>query len=65
MAGPSTYPGTPGWVKAFGVIVILLLLLGFVSALAGGGPHGPGRHIGGTDTSSSREGATPSEGGHQ
>ena len=42
---PSPYPGTPRWVKVFGIIAIVLLLLVVILVLAGGGgPHGPGRH---------------------
>ena len=38
--------GTPGWVKVFGVIAIVLVLL-VVLLLTGvfGGEHGPRRHI--------------------
>jgi hypothetical protein len=39
------YPGTPRWVKVFGVIVIGLILLVVIIVFTGiGGPHGPGRH---------------------
>jgi len=38
--GPTT--GTPRWVKVFGIIGLVLLLL-FVTALLIGG-HGPDRH---------------------
>ena len=38
-------PGTPGWVKVFGIIVIILVLLGGIIMFTGiGGQHGPGRH---------------------
>jgi hypothetical protein len=36
--------GTPRWVKVFGTILILLIVL-FVIMLLAGGPHGPGRHL--------------------
>jgi hypothetical protein len=42
---PDRYPGTPGWVKAIGIVVLVLLLLAaFVVATGLGGPHGPQRH---------------------
>ncbi|MDP8974392.1 MAG: hypothetical protein M3N45_14790 [Actinomycetota bacterium] len=47
MADPPPYPGTPRWVKVFGIIVIVVVLLFVVALLFGGGPpggHGPGRH---------------------
>ena len=46
MAHRPPYPGTPRWVKVFGIIVIVVVLL-FVVVLmvaGGGGEHGPGRH---------------------
>ena len=44
MADSPPYPGTPRWVKVFGIIAIVLFLFVLLSVLAGGGPHGPGRH---------------------
>ena len=50
MADPTdpdsdAYPGTPGWVKAFGIIaIIMVLLIGFLLFTGLGGPHGPQRH---------------------
>jgi len=39
-------PGIPRWVKVFGIIVIVLVLLGGIIMFTGvGGEHGPGRHI--------------------
>lgn len=35
--------GTPRWVKVFGVISLVVVLL-FVIRLLTGGDHGPGRH---------------------
>ena len=41
------YPGTPRWVKVFGIIAIGLVLLVVILLLTGGpGRHGPGRHMG-------------------
>ena len=45
MAGPPPYPGTPRWVKVFGIIVIILVLLIVARVFVGGGKHGPSRHI--------------------
>ena len=46
MTDRPPYPGTPRWVKVFGIIVIVLVLLVIVVKLAGGGgEHGPGRHL--------------------
>jgi hypothetical protein len=37
--------GTPRWVKVFGVVALVVLLLFVVLLLTGrGGDHGPGRH---------------------
>ena len=38
------YPGTPRWVKVFGIIALVLALLVVIMMFAGGG-HGPGRHM--------------------
>lgn len=40
--GPS-HPGVPRWVKVFGIIVIVVVLLA-VAVMFVGGEHGPGRH---------------------
>lgn len=46
MTDPLSYPGTPRWVKVFGIIAIGLVLLVVIMVFTGvGGPHGPGRHI--------------------
>lgn len=37
-------PGTPRWVKALGIIGIVLALLFFIMMLVGGN-HGPNRHM--------------------
>jgi hypothetical protein len=51
MADRPRYPGTPRWVKVFGMIVIALVLLVAIITLAGvGGDHGPGRHTSKGDT---------------
>ncbi|MCA1706996.1 MAG: hypothetical protein LC808_28515 [Actinobacteria bacterium] len=36
--------GTPRWVKVFGIIALVLVLLVGVMLLIGGGDHGPARH---------------------
>lgn len=44
-------PRTPRWVKVFGIIVIVLVLLVGIIMVSGiGGEHGPGRHIPSGDT---------------
>jgi hypothetical protein len=46
--GPDrpVYPGTPRWVKVFGIIALVLVLLVVIIMFTGvGGEHGPGRHI--------------------
>ncbi len=42
MANRPPYPGTPRWVKVFGIIVIALVLLVVIMYI--GGDHSPGRH---------------------
>lgn len=38
-------PGTPRWVKVFGIIaIVVVLLIGFILFSGLGGPHGPQRH---------------------
>jgi hypothetical protein len=38
------YPGTPRWVKVFGIIGIVVVLLFVIMLLTDPGRHGPGRH---------------------
>ena len=69
MADPPPYPGTPRWVKVFGIIVIVVVLLVVAMMFIGGGEHGPGRHTPSGDAggqvapSSVMEDHAPSEGG--
>ena len=43
----GTTKGAPRWVKVFGIIIAILVLLFVVLMLTGGpGRHGPGRHGG-------------------
>jgi hypothetical protein len=44
MADPPPYPGTPRWVKVFGIIAVVVVLLVVARIFIGGGEHGPGRH---------------------
>jgi hypothetical protein len=37
--------GTPRWVKVFGIIALVVVLLFVILMFAGGGRHGPGRHM--------------------
>ena len=51
MADPPSYldsngdTGTPRWVKIFGIVALVLVLLVVIMMFIGGGDHGPGRHI--------------------
>lgn len=58
-------PGTPGWVKVFGIIalgLILLLVIGVVTGRAGpGGGHGPGRHAPSRDSGSQTQPSSEGE----
>jgi hypothetical protein len=46
--GPEPPAGMPRWVKVFGIIAIVVVLLFVILLLTGGpGSHGPGRHTGG------------------
>jgi hypothetical protein len=43
---PSTPPPTPRWVKVFGIIaIVVVLLVGIILITGIGGPHGLGRHM--------------------
>lgn len=39
---PNGEPGPPRWVKVFGIVALLFIVLIVVLLLVGG--HGPGRH---------------------
>jgi hypothetical protein len=41
----SAPPSMPRWVKVFGIIAALLILLAVVAMFVAGGKHGPGRHL--------------------
>jgi hypothetical protein len=43
-------PGTPRWVKVFGLIALVVVVLFVVVLLVGGGEHGPSRHSPGSHT---------------
>ena len=43
-AAHQSTAGTPRWVKAFGVIALVVIVLFLVVLLVRGGEHGPGRH---------------------
>ena len=51
MANPPPYidtdtpPGTPRWVKVFGIIALVIVLLLVVMMVVSGGNHGPSRHM--------------------
>jgi hypothetical protein len=38
-------PSTPRWVKVFGIIIVVLVLLFVGLQFLSGGRHGPGRHL--------------------
>jgi prolyl oligopeptidase PreP (S9A serine peptidase family) len=42
--GSDSDTGTPRWVKVFGIISLVVVLLFVFVLLRGGGRHGPGRH---------------------
>ncbi len=46
MTAPEPHPGAPRWVKVFGFVAAVLLVIGLVLMLTGG-DHGPGRHVDG------------------
>ncbi len=52
--GPTAvYPGTPRWMKVFGIIaLVLILLVGIIMFTGIGGEHGPGRHMRSSDPGS-------------
>jgi hypothetical protein len=51
MADYPPYPGTPFWVKVFGIIIIAVVLLFVILMLTRRpGGHGPGRHMPSGDT---------------
>ena len=68
MANRPPYPGTPRWVKVFGIILIIVVLL-VVARVFIGGEHGPGRHTPSGDAggqvplSSAMEDHPPPDGG--
>jgi hypothetical protein len=39
-----SYPGTPRWVIAFGIVALILVLMVVIMVFGGVGGHGPGRH---------------------
>ena len=52
--------GTPRWVKVFGVIALVVVLVFVILVLTGrGGEHGPGRHTPGVDTGGGHTGPPP------
>ena len=59
MTDPSSYPGTPRWVKVSVIVTVtLFLLLGVVALTDVGGEHGPGRHFRKGDTPNIERGAS-------
>jgi hypothetical protein len=63
MVDPSRYPDTesqttPRWVKVFGIIGLVVVLL-FIVMLFAPGSHGPGRHMRGPQTPPAERGPRP------
>ena len=38
-------PGMPRWVKVFGIVSAMFILLALIAMFVVGGKHGPGRHL--------------------
>ena len=57
--GRGSPPGTPRWVKVFGLIGIILVML-FVLGLLTGRHHGPGRHFPGRNAPAGNAGSETS-----
>ena len=53
--------GAPRWVKVFGIIALVLILLVGILLLTGGGNHGPDRHTGPGDAGGHRPPASHSQ----
>ena len=53
--------GTPRWVKVFGIVALVVVLL-FVTLLLTRGPHGPSRHAGAGDGDAPRPGVAEHRG---
>jgi hypothetical protein len=49
MAEPPTYPGMPRWVKVFGTIFLIVVVVFFTVLFTRGPHHGPGRHASSCD----------------
>ena len=52
---------TPRWVKMFGTIALVLVLLFVALQVIGGGGHGPGRHVSSGDATSDAPPASVTE----
>lgn len=46
--------GTPRWVKVFGVVALVVVVLFIGLMIFGGGEHGPGRHTPSGDAGGNR-----------
>jgi hypothetical protein len=58
-AGGST-SGTPRWVKVFGIVAaVVIVLLALLLFIGRGGEHGPGRHLSGSDGPDGHTGPPP------
>ncbi len=64
---PTT--SAPRWVKVFGIVALVLIVLAVLALLVGGGGHGPGRHApsgdAGSQTPPSSAQGSGGGGGHE
>jgi hypothetical protein len=64
-SGDRSTTRTPRWVKAFGIVLAVLVVI-FIAGLLIGGGHGPGRHLpssGPTSSASTEDTPPPGEDG--
>jgi hypothetical protein len=56
-------PRAPRWVKAFGIVALVVVLVIVIMLLVGGEQHGPGRHASRGDATAASVGGSTSPGG--
>lgn len=52
--GAAGRPGIPRWVKAFGLVVGVLVVVLLLAMLLLDGEHGPGRHLSSVESAAAR-----------
>lgn len=62
MAPSPDAPRMPRWVKIFGIVAVIVLVLVVAIALFGGDKHGPGRHHVGVDPGAGNAANFPAHG---